>query len=198
MVSEEIDPQYLKFWQSDKFKRGFVKKKPWSNALIGRFLLGIWLYTLREDGANSISLWSPKENLEAILKLYKNTKFKVRSLDAETDFFDIGTDIQLRDTLAPYQFIICLDCVLRTSIDLMKENGFTLEKASSKRYPAQTITYVDYADDIAILAYTPVQAESQLYSLENEAGCKDLHVNSNKTQYMCFNQNQTSAIPPNK
>ena len=32
------------------------------------------------------------------------------------------------DTLAPYLFIICLDYVILTLIDLMKENGFTLEK----------------------------------------------------------------------
>ena len=29
----------------------------------------------------------------------------------------------------------------------MKENGFTLEKARNKRYPAETITDADYIDD---------------------------------------------------
>ena len=37
-------------------------------------------------------------------------------------------NIHRGDTLAPYLFIICLDNVLRTSIGLMKENGFTLKK----------------------------------------------------------------------
>ena len=32
------------------------------------------------------------------------------------------------DTLAPYLFIICLDYVLRTSIDKIRENGFELTK----------------------------------------------------------------------
>ena len=36
----------------------------------------------------------------------------------------------------------------------MKENDFTLEKARSRWYPAQTIMDVDYADDIALLAST--------------------------------------------
>ena len=49
----------------------------------------------------------------------------------------------------------CLDYVLQTSIDLMKENGFTQEKARSRRYTAQTITEVNYADDIAFLVNTP-------------------------------------------
>ena len=63
------------------------------------------------------------------------------------------------DTLAPYLFIICLDYVLRTSIDKIRENGFELTKRRSKRYPAKTITDADYADDLALLANTPNQAE---------------------------------------
>ena len=53
------------------------------------------------------------------------------------------------NTLAPYLFIICLDYVLRTSIDLIKENDLTLKKARSRLYQAETITDTDYADDIA-------------------------------------------------
>ena len=87
----------------------------------------------------------PKETVAAIMMLYKNTKEKVHSPDGDTDFFSIVTGVLQGDTLAPYLFIISLDYVLRT-IDLMKENGFTLKNASSRRYPAQTITVADYAD----------------------------------------------------
>ena len=48
----------------------------------------------------------------------------------------------------------------------MKENSFTPEKARSRRYVAQIITDVDYADDILLLANTPAPAESLLHSLE--------------------------------
>ena len=68
----------------------------------------------------------PKETVTAILMLYKNSKEKFPSPDGDTDYFDIVAGVQQRDTLAPYLFIICLDYVLRTSIDLMKENGLTL------------------------------------------------------------------------
>ena len=47
---------------------------------------------------------------------------------------------------------------------------------------------MDYADDIARLANTPAQAESLLHSLERAAGAISLHVNADKTKYMCFNQ----------
>ena len=74
------------------------------------------------------------------------------------------------------------------SIDLFKENDLTLKKPRSRRYPAQTITDADYTDDMALLANTPVQAESGQHSLEMAAGSIGLHVNADKTEYMCFNQ----------
>ena len=50
------------------------------------------------------------------------------------------------------------------------------------------MTDADYADDIAILANTPNQAETLLYSLERAAAGIGLHVNAHKTEYMCYNQ----------
>ena len=78
--------------------------------------------------------------------------------------------------------------MLRTSIDKIKENGFELTKKRSRRYPAKTITVADYADDIAIRANTPNQAETLLHSLELAAAAIGRHVNAHKTEYMCFNQ----------
>ena len=90
----------------------------------------------------------PKETAAAITILYRNTKVKVRSPDEYTDYFDIVAGVLQGDTLAQYLFIICLDYVLRTSIDKIKENGFELTKKRKRRYPAKTITDADYADDI--------------------------------------------------
>ena len=115
--------------------------------------------------------------------LYKNIKVKVRSLDGDTDYFGFVAVVRLGNTLAPDLFIICLDNVLRTSKDIMKENGFKLAKEE-----AQTITDADDADDIALLANTPAQAETQLHSLERAAASIDLNVNADKTEYMYFNQ----------
>ena len=130
----------------------------------------------------------PKETVAAITILYRNTKVKVRSPDGDTEYFDIVAGVLQGDTLAPYLFIICLDYVLRTSIDKIRENGFELTKKRSRRYPAKTITDADYADDIAILANTPDQAETLLHSLEQAAAGIGLYVNAHKTEYMCYNQ----------
>ena len=79
---------------------------------------------------------------------------KICSPAGDTDYFDIVAAVLQTDTLASYLFIICLDYVLRMSIDLMKENDFKLAKARSRRYPAQIIMDVDYADVIADGKYT--------------------------------------------
>ena len=128
------------------------------------------------------------ETVAAITILYRNTKVKVRSPDGDTEYFDIVAGVLQGDTLAPYLFIICLDYVLRTSIDKIKENGFELTKKRSRRYPATTIIDADYADDIAILANTPDLAETLLHSLERAAASIGLYVNAHKTEYMCYNQ----------
>ena len=54
--------------------------------------------------------------------------------------------------------------------------------------PQKAITDADYADDIALLANTPNQAETLLHSLERAAAGIGLHVNAHKTEYMCYNQ----------
>ena len=122
------------------------------------------------------------------MMLYKNMKVKVRSPVGDTDYFDIVAVVLRGDILAPYVFIICLDYVLRTSIDLMKENGYKLAKERSRRYSAQTIMDADYADDIVLLPNTPTQAESLLHCLERAVGGIGFHVNADQTEYMCFNQ----------
>ena len=127
----------------------------------------------------------PKENIAAIIILYRNTKVKVRSPDGDTDYFDIVAGMLQGDTLAPYLFIICLYYVLRICIDKIKENGFKLAKERSKRYPAKTITDANYADDIALLAN---HTKTLLHSLERAAAGIGLYVNAHKTEYMCFNQ----------
>ena len=126
--------------------------------------------------------------MAAITILYRNTKVKVRSPDGDTEYFDIVEGVLHGDTLAPYIFIICLDYVLRKSIDKIRENGFKLTKKRNRRYPTKTITDADYADDIAILANTPNQAETLLHSLERAAAGIGLHANAHKTEYMCYNQ----------
>ena len=124
------------------------------------------------------------------MMLYKNTKVKVHSPDGDTDYFDIVAE---GDTLPPYLFIICLDYVLRMSIDKIKDNGSNMTK-ERRRYPAQTITDADYANDIALQANTPAQVETLPHRLERAAAGIGLHINADKTEYMYFNQRDISIL----
>ena len=70
----------------------------------------------------------------------------------------------------------------------MKENGFTLKKARSRRYLEETIRDADYADDVELLANTQKKAESRLHCLEHAAGGIGLHVNADKTEYVFYSK----------
>ena len=123
--------------------------------------------------------FSPTTSPKKPSQPYENMKVKVCSPDGDTDYFNIVTGVLQGNILGPYLFIICQDCVLRTSIDLMKDNGFKLAKKRSKRYSAQ---------DITLITNTPAQAESMLHNLERAVGGLGLHINADKTEYICFNQ----------
>ena len=71
--------------------------------------------------------------------LYRNTKVKVRSPDGDTEYFDIVAGVLQRDTLAPYLFIVCLDYVIRTSIDKIRDNGFKLTKKRTEDTPQEQL-----------------------------------------------------------
>ena len=134
----------------------------------------------------------PKETVAAITILYRNTKVEVRSPDGDTEYLDILAGVLEGDTLAPYLFIICVDYVIRTSIDKTRESSFELTKKRSIRYPATTITDANYADDIAIQTNTPNQAETLLHSLERAAAGIGLHVNAHKTNICAIIKQVTS------
>ena len=188
MASEELDRQHHKYWLSVESLKAYGQKNYRATILFVDFTKAFDSIHRGKMEQILLAYGIPKETIAAITILYRNTKMKVRSPDGDTDYFDIVAGVLQGDTLAPYLFIICLDYVLRTSIDIIKENGFELTKKRSRMYPVKTITDADYTDDIAILANTPAQAETLLHSLERAATDIGLHVNAHKTEYMCFNQ----------
>ena len=69
----------------------------------------------------------------AIMIFYKDMKAMVSSPDSDTLItltllLEFCKDI----SLAQFLFIFCLDYVLQTSVDLMKENSFTLKKSKKQ------------------------------------------------------------------
>ena len=116
---------------------------------------------------------------QKLLQFFKNIKAIFRSSDGDTVFLCIFAEVLQGDTYAPYLFIICRDYKHWTSIDLIKVNGFTLERTINCWNPVETIIDTDYTDDIAVLVNTIIQAASLLQSLQ---------VNANKADPMSFKQ----------
>ena len=108
------------------------------------------------------------------------------------DFFDMITGILQGDTLLPCMYIICLNYILRTLIDLMKENGLILKKKKKKArsgwYLAEIIIHTSHADNLLLLANTPAQTEALLQSLKPAANSIVLYLNVNDIEFMCFKQ----------
>ena len=63
-----------------------------------------------------------------------------------------------------------------------KKKRFHAGKRKKQKLPSTTITDADYADDIALLANLPTQAEPLLLCLERAAGGIALHVKADKTE----------------
>ena len=97
-----------------------VRQKSTGCYIICRLCKGLWFHTQREDGANSTRIRFTKRNHRS-------------HNDSLQKHHDIVAGVLQRDTLAPHLFIICLDYVLRTSMEKIKENGFELTKKRSRR-----------------------------------------------------------------
>ena len=98
------------------------------------------------------------------------------------------------DTLAPFLFIVAHYYTLRIATKEEIIVGFTLRKARSRRYPAETICDTDFADDLALISNTLEQAQLFLLRLELAAAQIGLHVNETKTEFMSYNQPEGDLI----
>ena len=115
----------------------------------------------------------PKETVTLIIMLYKNMKIKVCTPDGKTDFFDTVVGVLQGNTLAPIS-VHNLPRLHALNVNDKRKWLYT-KKASYRNY---------YADDIVLLANTPIQAESLPHSLEQAAGGSSLHVNADKTVHV--------------
>ena len=134
----------------------------------------------------------PDHMVNAIKTLYTNTKAIVNTPDGETESFDILAGVLQGDTLAPFIFILVLDYVLRISVDQNQALGLEIQPRRSSRHPAQYLTDLDFADDLAITSECVANAESLLHSLESAASCVGLYCNESKTEYITTSPSQST------
>ena len=75
-----------------------------------------------------------------------------------------------------------------------EELGFTLQLRLSRRHDPIVLTHLDFADDIALVSESLVQAQIMLERVETSTAKVGLHLNSDKTEVMLFNQTTTPTL----
>ena len=127
--------------------------------------------------------------------LYEDTRAMVLSPNGEKNYFKLVAGALQGDTLAPYTFIIVLDYTMRQAIGNDEDIiGFKLDKKRSRRQKPAIITDFDFADDIELMTEEINQAQEFLHSVQNSAARTGLHLNADKTKFMCFNQKQEPGL----
>ena len=135
----------------------------------------------------------PEELVNAIGKMYENTRARVITPDGPTEVFEILAGVLQGDTLAPFIFAIMIDYAMRQAISDQQEMlGFTIKARKSRRIPPIVISDLDFADDIALISDEIKQAQEFLTRVEIEAAKIGLHLNEKKTEFMAFNLPPTS------
>jgi exonuclease III len=125
----------------------------------------------------------PEVLINGIFALYKDTKAAVITPDGLSDMFETSSGVLQGDTLAPFLFVLLLDWVLRTAIPT-DDDGFVLNRRTSRRHPEKRLSILGYADDLALLASTESGAQRMLDSLVRTAAMVGLQINTTKTEVM--------------
>ena len=135
-----------------------------------------------------ISAYSIQERLELSIEDMYNTKANVLSPDGETAMFDLLSGVLQGDILAPFLFIIVLDYAMRQANDGREEElGFTLKNRRRRRVKPDLITYLDFADGIALPSDQIKQAQELPNRVEQECQHVGLGINAKKTKFKAYN-----------
>ena len=139
MTSEKIDPQPHKYWPSLESLKVYGGKNQQATLLFIDFTKAFDSIHRGKMEKTLLAYGLPKETVAVITILYRNTKVKVRSPDGDTEYFDIVAGVLQGDPLAPYLFIICLDYVLRTSIDKSERTASSWQRKEAEGTPQKQL-----------------------------------------------------------
>ena len=94
--------------------------------------------------------------------LYRNTHSMEKVPDGITSFgyTYITTGVLRGINVAPCLYIMCLDYILKNTVDNNNDFGCILSHQRNRCYPAIHITCIDYADDLDIISNTMEDANS--------------------------------------
>jgi hypothetical protein len=143
------------------------------------------------------------------LRCYYGHTVRIVLEGGKTAEYEIKSGVLQGDTVAPYLFVLLLDCILMEGID--EAQGLSLDgtpgrKAAGSKFHMSlrvrrqsrvysTVPYLAFADDIAILAHSVEDAERQLHGLQRRARDCGLEINvgKGKTELQLLNGAQGTA-----
>ena len=99
MDSEDIDPRPQKYWPSVESLRVYGKKNLQATLLFIDITKAFDSIHRGKMEQIQLAYGLPKETVAAITILYRNAKVKVRSLDGDTEYFDIVAGVLQGHTL---------------------------------------------------------------------------------------------------
>ena len=120
--------------------------------------------------------------------LYEDTTAKVLSPNGTS-----GWCITRRHTSSLY-FYHCLRLHHATGNWQWGIIGFKLDNNRIRQHKPAIITDFDFEDDIALVTEEINQAENFLQRVQNSAARIGLHLNTEKTEFICFNQEQEPVL----
>ncbi len=148
------------------------------------------------DSVDRESIWSLLEldGLPPKLKwlcaaMYARTNCVIRAYGEHSKEFETRTGVRQGGVLSPCLFNICIDHVLKDALD-DKPGGVTI-------YPSgRAITDLTFADDIALLADSPVIMQAMIDRIIASASTVGLKLNCGKSKYFATNLDLAAAAIP--
>ena len=130
-----------------------------------------------------VDLEIPAPLIRAIMSLYWDSSVQVVTTHGLTDRVPVRRGVLQGDTLAPYLFVLVIDRVLRESL-VVETWGYCVRERRSSRFPAEYVTDLTYADDIAVLSTNFAQAELMLHAVASKGLAAGLAINLSKTKVL--------------
>jgi hypothetical protein len=138
------------------------------------------------DSIHQQSLWEilglygfPPKYINIIKSLYNISNCCVRTHHGNSEWFQVATGVKQGCVLSPLLFNIAIDWVMRQSTSNLHLGIPWLNKS--------TLEDLDFADDLAILSETPLEAQMKTERLELFSNQIGLQINASKTKIMYLN-----------
>ena len=164
------------------------------------------------DSVNREALWSVLESkyqlpgkLVRILRaLHHNTKGAIRAYGQTSNEFTISTGVRQGDVLAPVLFNLFFDAIIAATITRHPDVGFRVmynigdPLVGSRRKMKNQVTMSDleYADDMALIADSMGTLEEVLLTLHTTWSGMGLSINTKKTKNLAICPSSSSTSTP--